>query len=457
MVKTTPDEGEPGVRSRLFARGGFAANVSTLASGAAAAQAVTVLAAPVLTRLYGPAEFAAFALFGAAVSVLSVGASGRYDFAIMLAKRDEEAANVAGLALVLSLLTTSAVFAAALVFGDTVLARLGVSGEGGWVRFLPAGVLLMVWTSIGLRWQSRKKRFGTVALADASGAVCAASTQVGAGLLAESAGGALLICGRLAGLFVRVAILSWRMFADLFRLRPSLSAKRMRRAAGRYWQFPAFSVGSGLLSKAAHEVPVLLLVAFFEPQVVGFYALARRVLGLPMGLIGQAVGHVFFQRIAASRHDSISSRALLLATSRNLFLIVLLPMLVLLLWGPALFAFAFGEQWEEAGRYARLMVPMLAATFVVGPMGVSMQAFEKQHMMLFWFLASLALAVAAIGLGVCLDSVKVAIISYSLVGAGMRFALLLLMLHWAGRVGDGHSRHEAPDGSEDGVSFDSAS
>ncbi len=429
MIETderTPDDGEPGVGRRLFARGGFVANVFTLASGTTAALAVTVLAAPVLTRLYGPEEFAVLALFGAAVSVLGVGASGRYDFAIMLAKRDEEAANVAGLALVLSLLTTGAVLAAVLVFGDAVLAHLGVSGDGGWMWFLPAGVLIMAWTSISMRWQSRKKRFGTVALADASGAVCAASTQVGAGLLAESPRGAFLICGGLAGLFVRVAIMSWRLFADLFRFRRSVSADGMTRVAGRYWRFPALSVAMGMLGHLTGKLPVLLLAIYFDPMAVGLYALSARVLRMPMGVLGRAVGEVFFQRILVLHKDKARSRALYGAVVLRLLLLSVIPMAILFVWAEDLFAIAFGREWIQSGRYARLMIPLIIAEFTILPVFKLSQALEKQAVALVWLIVYLVLCVASFWLGRILGSPDVAILCYSGTSAGMYLTYFFL-------------------------------
>src|SRR3954467_8588845 len=80
-------------------RGPFLKNVAVLASGTALAQVLTVLAYPILMRLFNPDEFGLFALFGALSQYSVAIASGRYELAMVLAKTEEEAANLMGIVL----------------------------------------------------------------------------------------------------------------------------------------------------------------------------------------------------------------------------------------------------------------------------------------------------------------------------------------------------------------------
>ncbi|MDI6867844.1 hypothetical protein [Methanoculleus sp.] len=60
---------------------------------------ITILAAPVIARLYGPEAFGFLAIFTSITSIIGVVACMRYELAIMLPKTDEEAANLLGLCL----------------------------------------------------------------------------------------------------------------------------------------------------------------------------------------------------------------------------------------------------------------------------------------------------------------------------------------------------------------------
>lgn len=75
----------------------FAADFFKLVTGTTLVQAITVLASPLLTRLYGPETFGFLAPFISITSIFGVVTCMRYDLAIMLPKDYREAANLLGL------------------------------------------------------------------------------------------------------------------------------------------------------------------------------------------------------------------------------------------------------------------------------------------------------------------------------------------------------------------------
>ena len=84
---------------KILPKNRFARSVSFLAGGTAAGQAITVLAAPLLTRLYSPEDFGLLAVYTSLLMTIGVIASLRYQLAIPLPKSDEEAAHVVVLSL----------------------------------------------------------------------------------------------------------------------------------------------------------------------------------------------------------------------------------------------------------------------------------------------------------------------------------------------------------------------
>src|SRR5215210_2142529 len=79
--------------------GAFARHVVTLASGTALGQLLLVLALPVLTRLYTPADYGALAVYSSTLTVLVVLASLRYEAAIPLPEDDALAGSLLALTL----------------------------------------------------------------------------------------------------------------------------------------------------------------------------------------------------------------------------------------------------------------------------------------------------------------------------------------------------------------------
>ena len=80
--------------TKLKPKSEFTRNVLTLMTGTTIAQAIPIAISPILTRLYTPKDFGVLALFVAITSIFGSIANGRYELAIMLPKKDEDAINI---------------------------------------------------------------------------------------------------------------------------------------------------------------------------------------------------------------------------------------------------------------------------------------------------------------------------------------------------------------------------
>jgi len=90
--------------TKLKPKSEFSRNVLTLMTGTTIAQAIPIAISPVLIRIYTSEDFGVFALYMSIASILSVVATGRYEMAIMLPKKDSDAINVVVLSMIISFL-----------------------------------------------------------------------------------------------------------------------------------------------------------------------------------------------------------------------------------------------------------------------------------------------------------------------------------------------------------------
>ena len=84
-------------------QGDFFRGVVTIAGATGAAQLIGILSSPIITRLYSPSDYGAFAVAGAVLTLLVSIACLRYELAIPLPKGDADAANVFVLCLLVTL------------------------------------------------------------------------------------------------------------------------------------------------------------------------------------------------------------------------------------------------------------------------------------------------------------------------------------------------------------------
>lgn len=88
--------------SKLKPKSEFSRNVLTLMTGTTISQALPIAVAPILTRIYSPEDFGLFAFYFAIVSILAVLATGRYELAIALPKKRDDAYQIVILSSIIS-------------------------------------------------------------------------------------------------------------------------------------------------------------------------------------------------------------------------------------------------------------------------------------------------------------------------------------------------------------------
>ena len=407
---------------RLLPKHAFARGVSVLVGGTAGAQLISVLAVPLLTRLYGPEDFGLVAVYLSLLALTGVLSSLRYEGAIPLPEDEVEAANVAMLSLLLVALTGIERCTVALL-STPIAVTLGVPALAAFLWLLPLGVLFGGAFNVFNYWSVRTKRFVSISKTRISQSLATLAIQLAAFKLGVLA----LLFGQVAGRAVGLSSLAFSALAmPAFR---QVSWHGMWLAAVRYRRFPIFSTWAGFANTAGLQLPPIMFAALFNPVAAGLYALANRVLSLPMSVVGSAIGQVFFANAAeANRSGKLGD--LVEQMHAKLAHIGFPPALLLILLGPELFALVFGEQWREAGEFARWMAPWLYLVFVSSPLSTLFLVTERQKQGLAFQLLLLVSRVAAIALGAWFRDLMLTIILF----AGASALCWLGFLFWVAHV-----------------------
>jgi O-antigen/teichoic acid export membrane protein len=358
----------------------FAENVLKMSGGAIISQGATIIASPIITRLYGPEAFGNFALFTTIVSIISVVVCMRYECSILLPATDSEAGNL----LTISLLFTGFISIAS---GVIVLIMLllfetpsSLSGIDPYIWLIPVGVFFSGTFVALFNWNSRRKRFGHLSIVQISRSLVYTGTQLGAGIFGFIGGGSLIIASILSS-FVSTVILGINIWKnDLDTILRSVSWIAIKKGLRRYSNFPIYDLWAALLTTMSNQLPVLLLAVYFSSTIVGYYALGMIMLQFPMALIGTAVGQVFWQKAAEARHEGKEQLTSVVAgTFTRLTIYGLYPFLLLFLFGQDLFQVAFGYQWAEAGLYAQILYPYIFLNFIASPISSLFNILEGQR------------------------------------------------------------------------------
>lgn len=411
-----------GIR-RLLPKNHFARGVSVLVGGTAGSQVLLVLASPLLTRLYGPDDFGLLAVYASLLAIIGVVSSLRYELAIPLPEDDVEAANVAALSLLLVITTAVLTGVVVLLLSGPISAALGVPALGPYLWLLPIGVLVAGAYKVFNYWAVRTKRFSTIAGTKLRQAIA----TIGIQLVGFKLGSVALLLGQVAGQGVGTTTLGVSAIRSTgFR---GIHWRGIKWIAWRYRRFPIYSSWAGGANTASAELPPTLIAALFTPAAAGLYALAHRVLTLPMSLIGQSIGQVFFANAAEARRNG-ELGSLVASVHTKLAHVGFPPALVLVLLGPNLFTFVFGEQWRQAGEFARWMAPWLYLQFVSSPISTVFSVTDNQKKALAFQIILLVSRIAAMVLGAWYGDLNLTIMLF----AGASAFCYLGFLVWVARI-----------------------
>lgn len=401
--------------------------MASLAAGTGLSQAIVIAVSPILTRLYGPEEFGIFVTFSSVVAIVNVVSSLRYEMAIPLPRVNVEAINLVALSLLLVTAVSLLVFSVSHATYFQSLAAVQALPPHTLPVLLGLGVLTTGANTTIRYWFIRRKNFRRVATNNVIQSFSQAACQV----LASSLGAIGLIVGYLVGTLASLSVLLPGFLKGLPRRRSLCRASRMRYAAVRHRQFPLYSTWAALLNSAGNQGMPIMIAFLFSPATAGLYALAYRVLMSPVRVMGEALAQVFFAESASARDAQHLKNTVVQFLE---FLVsVSFPLSTLCFAAlPSVFRLVFGEQWAEAGVYARLLVPALLIQFIFSPLSMLTAVLRKQQYSLLHQALLVVMRVLAILVGWRFDSIVLALALYSVLTCLVRSTVVIWLVSHVG-------------------------
>ena len=361
---------------RYFAKSEFSRNVVTLLTGTIIAQALPIAIAPILTRIYSPADFGVFALYMAIATIASVFATGRYELAVMLPENEDDAINLVALSIVIALTLTLISLILILIFNQQIAKILGNPKIDNWLYFIPVAVMLTGVYQTLYYWNNRNKKYQLLALSRVTQNGTISITQTLLGYLSNMGG--LILGDNIGKIFATsiLARLTWKADKEKLKL---ISKCKIINLAKKYKKFPIYDAMASLANILSYQVQNLLFPIFYGITSSGNYFLVFRVLQAPLSLISSTVVDVYKQKLASKDVTDSEFKIFYKKMFWFCFLIGIFPFAILTYSAVDLFSFVFGNEWTEAGEYASILAPMFFVRFIANPLSYFIYIKDKQE------------------------------------------------------------------------------
>ncbi len=324
-----------------------------LASGLAIAQAIPLLFSPVLSRLFTPDDYAILAIMIAMLNIVYEITTLRYDRAIVIAKTELSAKNLLfacfGITLLIGFLiypVTNYIYENYLIENDSESLEL--------LSFFTPFILTFMGMTLATGfWFQRIKahRIIVVNKIVQMSAITFISVALGYWGIKN---------GLVWGYFVGWTILFLFTLFQLYRtkVRPFLDYDKtvLRASLKDHSVFPKYNTLPGLFNAMAMSLPVFIIIDYYGTYEGGNFNMCRQLLLLPIGFISSSFSQVYYRRITEAKEEGKKIFPHLKQLLLPVLLISIPMVLVVSLFGPEIFSFVLGSEWELSGEYASVYI-----------------------------------------------------------------------------------------------------
>jgi len=312
--------------------------------------------------------------------------------AIALPRKDKTAVNLWALALFFNLMFNALLFIFILIFRRPILHFLNIpSGYSIFICLVPVGNFLYSFYQSTHYWLIRKKSFKAVSVNKFARRITEGGVQVSSKNLFE---GTSLVLGDIVGHFTNVIAGYYQSWKKGLRWE-YVSLNKLRYVFKKYAEFPKYNLLSSFMGVFSFLIPTLLINKFYSAEYAGYYDLSKMVLSIPLALVAGSVANVLLQRFSEKRQLKETIFKEFFQIFIIVFLIAVLEIVVIRLWGVPLFKIIFGKQWIESGIMSKMLVWSYAINFVVFSFSSVFISLERIKLLSAWqvfrFLAILVL------------------------------------------------------------------
>lgn len=361
----------------------FMKSVLILMSGSFLGQLVNFVTAPIMTRLFSAYDIGMFTYINTIASIFIPVICLRYENAIVLEKNNNNIYALIKLCFIINLFLSVVIFLALnfyFRFSEVfkyLFFVLGIIFISGVINILTA-------------FNTRKKYYNLLSKISIYRPIVNLVFIIIFGIFNSNFVGLLVayIVSLIAGIYSQAKFL----FNDISNLL-EVRFLELKNISKNYIQFPKFSVPAIFFNNISYLSLNFFITTLYGMDILGYYSLSYRILGVPLSLISNNIGNVFYEKAAKEYYNNGSFRNIFVKTFK-LLLLLTIPLTVFIYFiSPWFCSFYFGANWGIAGEYIQVLSLLFGIRFIVSPLTAGILVLKENKIELIcqflFFLVSL--------------------------------------------------------------------
>ena len=356
---------------------------------------------PILSRIFLPKDFGIFAYFLSITTIISSVISGRYELGIVAAisKKESEDLFYFSLKIGLFFFVLFQIISLAFYLFDIKIKPI----DSNLLLVLPIFIWSFNLTTVLKARYNALKFFNDIGLGNvvSNGATIGSQSLL---YILNVFGSVGLIIGRIIS---EVILSVYYLFKkDVIELSSIFKkANKQFETAKKFYEYPLYTVPSTLVNKIRVEIPNILIVAFFNPVVAGYYAVSKRIFN-PLGFISVSIQKVYFQKYSELINEDRDPTSLMIGLVIFLALLGGVCGFIFYLSGEYIIKNYLGNKWIESYNYILILLPGIITRFIFSPIGDSLYVLRKNSVVFIWTLTFLLLTLLAFWVGSIIGDIK---------------------------------------------------
>lgn len=313
-----------------------------LSSGTFAAQIIQFLCWPAALTFYTPEDVGIYAVYTTIVGIVSVVSTGRYEMAIIAAKRKLYAKNLLYTAWIcVGIATLVLLF---LIWMNKIFFRFKIEYELE-LMILPIQVLCMGLLQALQYWFNRNKDFNSIVWLRITQIV---GTSLCMLLLGYFHCGHGLIIASFLGILCSVILMAWQCWIGYINTQ-GISCVRIYLCLCKYKAYPQQSMLGAFLNTLGSTAENIIYPQMFSLNSVGSYYFSNRLTGVIQAYTAGNIWQTFISVVGGKPLSKILHT--LKRYHRILVEIFTLPLLSIMVLANYLWPLVFNEAWQEAYQF----------------------------------------------------------------------------------------------------------
>ena len=363
-------------------------NLMTLTWGVGASQLIPFFLLPVLTNEallgvnFSPSDFGILALFMAIIQLFTISMTLRLEMAVVLPKKDTDAALLCLISFLVLFLFSSLMFLLLLIFDVfNIITIIGLTTlkDIPWVLyFIPLGVLISGSYNILYAWNNRQELYKNMLFSHLTHSIF--STPISILFYFSFLKPIGLILGQIIGRVLASFLLLTNLLKSIKLVPRNLRYSRCMYLANEYRKFIIFETPQSVISLLSQKYILAVFTAFFNFSTVGVLGLADRIIGKPLEIISNSFKTVFYKRLTTAKDKlSIFKKSFFLISC--ICFVIIVPFYFI---PDSVYVFILGNEWGDMGRYIQLICPLFLSRFIFNVVTPTISYTLKNHYLLIW-------------------------------------------------------------------------